>query len=646
MCGISGYFLRDHLSKTSERILKMTRILKHRGPDDEGLVLIQPETNQFVNLITDHSVNGVNIPHQSSLNVDFPHQIAFGHRRFSIVDVSPAGHQPFWSRNQQVCVSFNGEIYNYLELRQELEAKGHQFFTHCDTEVLAEAYLEWGVDCFERFNGFWALSLYDTKKQKILLSRDRIGKVPLYVAQTSEGVFWSSEIKGILAIFKTTDFTINEQSIYYYITQGWSDLFHQTFYNEIVNFPNASYAWLNPDGSYEPQRFWQLPNKRLKDSDINFDETLNQFKTLLTSAIQLRMRADVPVGFQLSGGMDSSSLVALSAQSGYTLKSFTVAFPDSSVDEEPFARKVAEQYSNLVDYIVIKPPKDEFFEQANDFVWLLEEPFHSPNVLTNQGILKIMAQQGIKVSISGAAGDEVLAGYASDYHSRYLRWLLQQGKLSTFGREFALFSENNAEISLKKYLVTLYRLLPFNLRVIRQSSKVISSQIDPFLKPSSIDILFGPSDEIEQRLKDIMGDWRMNYWMRAGNKSSLGVPMEVRAPFLDYRIIDFAFTLPLNYLIRDGWMKWILRQSVKDILPNEVVWRKVKMGFPFPYTEWLNIVEERFFNSIGYLDCPYLNLSQLKSSYQVLTHQNPLYLWRLMSLALWWKRCVLGESLL
>ena len=645
MCGISGYWLNSTYLNSTATILKMTRILSHRGPDDEGLTLILPEVEQYSNIITEHSVKGIQVRYNKPLQAEIPHQIAFGHRRFSIIDVSPAGHQPFWSSNQQICLCFNGEIYNYLELRQELEAKGHKFFTNCDTEVLAEAYLEWGVDCFPKFNGFWALSLYDATKKKVLLSRDRIGKVPLYITRTSEGLFWSSEIKSILAISKPTDLKINDQAVYNFITQGWSDLFQETFYENIVNFPNGSYAWLSPDDNYKIHEFWQLPSQRLKETELSIGEGVKQFKELLSNAIELRMRADVPVGFQLSGGMDSSSLVALAAQSGNRLKSFTVAFPGTLVNEEPFARKVAEQYSDLVDYVVINPPTDEFFEQADDFVWLLEEPFHSPNLLTNQGILRTMAQQGIKVSLSGAAGDEVLAGYASDYHSRYLRLLLRRGKLSEFLKEFILFSENTTDISFKKYLVTLYRLFPLNLRVIRNSGKTIAADIDPFIKPSKINLFLGPSDEIEQRLKDIMGNWRMNYWMRSGSKSAMGVPVEIRCPFLDYRIVDFAFTLPLSYLIRDGWLKWILRQAVKDILPEEVVWRSVKMGFPFPYTEWLTTVRERFFATIGELDCPYIDLPRLKASYSQLSHQSPLYLWRLMSLSLWWKRCVLGERL-
>ncbi len=642
MCGISGYVLTNQTETTADRILRMTRAIAHRGPDDEGLTLFAPDSATGLDLKTAHTVSGLPDLQAAEAIAPVPHHIAFGQRRFSIIDITPAGHQPFWSSDRQMCVAFNGEIYNYVELRHQLEQRGHHFRTQSDTEVLVEAYLEWGTDCFQYFNGFWAISLYDARKQAVLLSRDRIGVAPLYVAQTAAGVFWSSEIKGIFAGTHPGDFTISAQAIADFIQQGWRDLFHNTFYEGIVTFPNAAFAWIEPDGSYQPQPFWQLPRQRRSEREVTTPAAIKELRYLLTDAVKLRLRADVPVGIELSGGMDSSALTALAAQTGSHLAAFTVSFPGTAADEEPFARKVAEYYGDRIDYHILTPPAHDLFDRADEYIGLMEEPFHSPNLVTNQNIWRQMAAQGIRVSLNGAAGDELLAGYAGDYHPPYLRQLLRQGKVGRFAHEFLSFSESQTD--RLGYLRSAYRLIPESVRLYNR--RAIAPTLNPFILPGSIQRRAGLSQEINQRLVDVMGDWRMNYWLRAGNKSCMGVPLETRAPFLDYRVVDFAFTLPVSYLIRDGWLKWILRQAVQDVLPPEVIWRKLKAGFPFPYTEWLLASKQRFFAMITPLDCPYLDLKKLQSdTYEVLAHRQPLYLWRLLSLALWWKKCVQGEEL-
>jgi asparagine synthase (glutamine-hydrolysing) len=646
MCGISGYFLTNTVETSVEKILRMTRIIAHRGPDDEGLTLISPESSHAIDLTTADSAKGV--PHYQCAEADnrAPHRIAFGARRFSIVDISPAGHQPFWSHDRRVCVAFNGEIYNYVELRQELETLGHGFYTNSDTEVLVESYKRWGADCFRRFNGFWALSLYDMEKRAMLLARDRHGKAPLYITKTPNGLLWSSEIKGIFAAMGSSDYAVRDQAVSDFILHGWRDVFHETFYDGIATFPNGAYAWIEPDGGYRPQKYWMLPQQRMKERDVSPDEAIEKFRDLLDDAIKIRLRADVPVGFELSGGMDSSAIVGLAAQTRIALHAFTVSFSGTGYDEEPFARKLVERYQDHINYTVLQPPEDDLFEQADEYIKLMEEPFHSPNMLTNQGIWREMSKAGIRVSMNGAAGDEVLAGYAGDYYIPYLRSLLREKRFSRFTKEFISFSEHRPGYFGIDYLRRIYRLLPARLRVLSNSPTAIPSSADPFIKPSQVQDLAGPSWNIHQRLIDNMGDWRMNYWLRSGNQSSMGVPVEVRAPFLDYRVVDFAFTLPVSYLIRDGWLKWILRESVKDVLPPEVVWRRNKLGFPFPYTEWLLASRKRFFAMIGSLDCPYIDLPNLHAAYSDLSRHNPVYLWRIMSVALWWKKMVQGDRLL
>ncbi len=299
---------------------------------------------------------------------------------------------------------------------------------------------------------FLGIELIRCQKRAVLLSRDRMGVAPLYIAQTPTGIFWSSEIKSIFTAVDACAFPINDQAVTDFIHHSRRDLFHTTFYQGITTFPNAAYAWIDSDGSYRPISFWQLPEQRLTEHGITPTDAIKELRALLSDAVSIRLRADVPVGIELSGGMDSSAITGLAAQTTSHLTAFTVSFPGSDVDEEPFARKVADYYHDRLQYQVLLPPNDDLFNQADQYIGLMEEPFHAPNMLTNQGIWREMAKQGIRVSLNGAAGDELLAGYSSDYHHPYLRKLLRQGHLVRFAKElFHLASMSLSPLGLVPY---------------------------------------------------------------------------------------------------------------------------------------------------------------------------------------------------
>jgi asparagine synthase (glutamine-hydrolysing) len=622
----------------------MTACMAHRGPDDEGMALFLPEAGNAVSLATGATARGVEGCLRREAVANLPHRVGFGHRRFSIIDLSAGAHQPFWSSDGQVCLTFNGEVYNYVEVRRELERRGRCFRTDSDTEVFTVAYQEWGVECFHRLNGFWAISLYDSARGEVLLARDRLGKAPLYHVRTPEGLFWASELKAIRAS-DTVQVAVDDAAVLNYVRFGWRDVHDRTFYRGIESFPSASYAWIRPDGTFVPVRYWTLPEQRRSENDIPVDDAVEDFRNVLTDAVRIRMRSDVPVGIELSGGLDSSSILALAAQQQGGLRTFTVSFPGTPADEEPFARKVIERYADRIEPTIFEPPADEFFAEADRFIYLMDEPFHSPNLLTNHAIWQRMARSGIRVSLNGAGGDEVLAGYPFDYHAPYLRSLLRGGRLGRFAREFTSFSEHRPGGFGVDYLRRLYLLLPIHGRQIRNPRTRVDPARDPFRAPA-VSPYEGPSWEIGQRLLDNVGTWRMNYWLRSGNQSMMGVPIEVRAPFLDYRVVEQAFSLPLSYLIRDGWLKWILRRTVEPFIPEDVVWRRQKMGFPFPLQAWLGESRDAFFSMVGTgSEIPYVDLRQLRSEFEYLRSRNPEHLWRLMSLTLWWRRCVEGQPL-
>jgi asparagine synthase (glutamine-hydrolysing) len=668
MCGIAGYVTGAGTESDGlDTILRMVRPLATRGPDDEGIALLNPANGSAAALRTAETAADAPIApatasrEQARLVVPegvvpdgfrFPHRFALGHRRFSIIDPSAAGHQPFWSSDGDVCVTFNGEIYNYVELRTELERAGARFHTRSDTEVLVEAYRHWGEACFERFVGFWGLALLDRRRGAVLLSRDRLGKAPLYMARVNGTLYWSSEIKSLRAGAGAGTFDVRDQAVSDFVTFGFRDVHNGTFFEQVESFPRASWSWIAPDGSLSPQRYWEMPRRRLSERQIAPAEAAAGLRSALTDSLRLRLRADVPVGVELSGGLDSSALVATAASEGYRLRAFTVSFPGTDVDEQPFAAAVARRWSDRVEYNVLEPKAADFFDNAHDYVAHMDEPFHSPNVFTNHQIWREMAAQGLRVTTNGAAGDELFCGYPGVYLIPYLSAMLERGQLRRLHREATAFTEAPAAPGSRLYWSRLVKAAFHSTkRRSRTAAEYGATRRTEALAATLISDLPRPIREepaaIEGLVEEKMTDWLMSYWLRAGHQNNMGVPIERRHPFLDHRVVEFALSLPVTYSIRDGWLKWILRRAVEDILPAEVVYRRSKLGFPFPIDAWLAENKARFFQSAGGAStpCPYVDLDRLAAGYDQLIRVEPMMLWRAMSVCLWWKRCVLGEAL-
>jgi asparagine synthase (glutamine-hydrolysing) len=650
VCGITGYVAIGKDVETHDIIRRMTRAIAHRGPDDEGILLIAPSGGKVLNLSTDHTaadVTGV-VPSQGAA---WPHRVAFGHRRFSIVDISPNGHQPFWSSDGSICVCFNGELYNYVELRSELERLGHRFRTSSDTEVFAEAFLRWGTGAFDRFVGFWALSLYDARVNRVLLARDRLGKASLYLSRTADKLLWSSEIKGLRAGTNGATGQVREQAVSDFVVRGWRDGFERTFFENVETFPRSSWAWIEKDGSFSPTRYWAPPTTRLSESEISTEEAAGRLRDTLAEALRVRFRADVPVGFELSGGLDSSSLLAIGASRGQEIRAFTIVYPGTGEDEEPYARMVWERYAATTEYNLIEQHIDDFFDSADFVVGLMDEPFHSPNILSILRIWQGMKAKGIRVTVKGDAGDELLAGYPGVYYHEYLWALAQQRQFRRLQHEITEFSEDPVEPFSWPYQRRLATVLAAGLRrhggtprhAVANMRHMRRARAAGFRCDEPPQML--RTGSFENTLIDRLGDGQMNYWLRVGNLASLSVPIEIRSPFLDHRVVEFVFGLPPSFLIRDGWLKWILREAMKDMLPPEIIWRRNKTGFPFPYRQWLAQSKDRFFAMARGSDVPYVDLSILRDQYDRLAREDPLLLWRMMITSLWWKRCIAEESL-
>ena len=265
-----------------------------------------------------------------------------------------------------------------------------------------------------------------------------------------------------------------------------------------------------------------------------------------------------------------------------------------------------------------------------------------------------MAKQGFRANLYGAGGDEVFAGYSSDYFLPYLRYLLKQGRSIRCLKEFFQFSEESpGPLGLNRFQQAGKLLLPRAARFLPWAPRIYHNLVkdeihpggDPFLIPSGVSAHAGPANDLDGRMRDNMTNWLMNYWLRIDNQNSMGIPLELRMPFLDHRVVEFGYTVPMELLIRNGWMKWLLRYSMEDLLPRDVIWRKQKMGFPFPLRQWLGRFKDRILSMIQPLDSPYLDMKTFKTGYDTMREHDPAYLWCLISLAMWWKRCVQNDRL-
>jgi asparagine synthase (glutamine-hydrolysing) len=642
MCGIAGL-----VDLTGQRRLSDTRwirammtAIEHRGPDDEGCLLIDRRSGWFADLAGPRSPEAVK-RERAALTDRVPtgFDVAMAQSRFSIIDLSPMGHQPLFGSRRAQAIAFNGEIYNYVELRAEIESAGVDFSSTSDTEVLLAAYQLWGKSCFTRCNGMWAAAIYDFEARALLLSRDRIGERPLYLCESEGWLAYASEIRALLTLpIFTGRVSIREEFVYYFLLHGWRDLGDTTLFDGITTLPAGATLEIALDGSQSIERFWQLPSTRWSSSEApSPHEAGDHLRHLLASSVEMRLRADVPVALELSGGMDSSSSVALATrQLGRPVTTYTVSFEQREWNEDAYAAEVAKRYG--CDFRLIKPVLTGFWDDVDVFVSTQEEPFHSPNLHTSQLIWRTMRAQGSKVLITGVSGDELFAGY-DEYYWSLLYFLRRTEGYLPYLRALLEWSESDVRLILSQELGKLARRVGLGTR---QGSADRVAQVTS-ASSDGAELRRFPDDPTGL-LQENMLRYRTPYWLRSGDKTYMALPIEPRHPFLDHRVVEFAFQLPFDYLVRDGWSKWILRKSMEDLLPARVVWRRRKLGFPFPIREWLKQSRPGIRWLFDTMDNPLLRRNAILEQLEKIEHADPLLLWRLVSVELWHRRFIRGSG--
>jgi asparagine synthase (glutamine-hydrolysing) len=631
MCGIAGYVRRAESSGVTEALV-MLESIRPRGPDDEGASLIGRGERTHLAFRTSKTdpgaVPGAPHLHEGTSRL---HDVALLHTRYSILDLSPAGHQPFENPSGSIVAVFNGEIYNFIELRQELQALGVPFRTASDTEVLVQGYACWREGLWARLNGFWAVALYDRETATFVLSRDRLGIAPLYYRETPQGLYFASQIRCLLAI-KPAITAPDAEAVGRFISTGIKDDQSRTLYREIRSLAPGVSVSLPPGASRLDEgvehRFWSLPAARLRESELSFDDAVRSMRELLFGAVELRLRSDVPVAFELSGGLDSSSIVAVAAHlRSNRITSFTIRVPEQN--EEPFARAILERYP--IDYRVLESPEDSFMHDADAFTRLMEEPYHSPNIYTHYQMRLRMKAEGVSVVLSGSGGDEVVAGYEHLFWRRAAEEMRRERRgwdVARYSAAQLLHSRHpGRRIATEVYWGTRARVIRALKSVRGRFVRSAPRQVPPRSADAYRDLGFHEQSLYHFRVA------LLPYYLRSNDHFTMAIPLEQRLPFLDYRIVELGLRVPAAYLFHAGWTKYLLRRAMEPYLPKRIVWRRTKMGFPFAYRPFLTAHRLRFESLLPILRRVGIG-EEVWGDYDHLL-ERPRDLWRLVSTALW-----------
>lgn len=591
MCGILALVRRDARPESETRpLVTAMRRARHRGPDDEGYLLWHPDEAARVHAGDETSPHTRDAKRLTLLPPHARWQVALGHRRLSIVDLSPGGHQPMLHRDTGLGIVFNGEIYNHLELRSELEAMGHRFVSHSDTEVLLAAWAEWGPSCLDRLNGMFAFVLLDPRDGGTVHAvRDRFGVKPLYWAIVDDLIVFASEIKQIRAL-PGYSFAPNERSVRRYLTDARLDGSADTMHEGVQQLRGGERAIVdlrNRSASVKVVRWYRFA-PAAATSDLG--EAAARVRDLLTDSVALRLRADVPVGSCLSGGLDSSAIVCLAhrnlgardAHAGQV--TVTARHADAAFDEWQYAERVI-RATNATS-VSVWPTSAQLMSNLDALIWHMDEPFGSTSMFSQWCVFRGAAGAGLKVMLDGQGSDEQLAGYGGNDTALYTG-MLRRGRMLRLASEIGAYRKQHGALPLAQMILSLRNvvplvdtLLPSRLRVARGNPA--------WLRADSPN---GDGDRPPVDLQDSLHrqtfDTSLPVLLRYEDRNSMAWSIESRVPFLDYRLVEYLAGLPDQMKLHHGLTKVVLRSALAGILPEAVRDRRDKMGFVTPERAWL-----------------------------------------------------------
>ncbi|KPJ55315.1 hypothetical protein AMJ47_00350 [Parcubacteria bacterium DG_72] len=583
MCGIAGVYNLKKQKVDYSLVAKMVGLLAHRGPDDEGFFIKE--------------------------------NIGLGHRRLSIIDLSERGHQPM--EREGLVIVYNGEIYNYIELRKELEEKGYVFSSATDTEVILFAFKEWGKDCLKKFNGMWAFAIWNKEKKELFCSRDRYGIKPFYYYYNDNVFLFASEIKPLLLFKKEPD----KKSIYHYLTAELADFSENTFFKDIKQLEPGRYLILK-DSTLKIDKYYELGfNRSLGSfSEKKLRQYSETFLGLLEDSVKLRLRSDVEIGSCLSGGLDSSAIVCL-IDKLKKIKQKTFSFYAEAVDEREYIQEIVREKD--INFFYVSSSAQEFWKDLEKVVFCQEEPFKSSGIYAQYKVMKLAKKNNIKVLLDGQGADE-LFGYPEQIGSflnqsiLHARFPLKFNKtiLSNYLR---FFLPKSAVFYLRKKKIKGLNFLNFSFEKEYKYEEGISrfSRIN-----------------YQQALFEGITKSGLRRLLKYEDRNSMANSIESRLPFLDYRLVDFVFSLPAVYKIG----KLLQREALKSLIPEKVRTRKDKMGFATPEENWLKENKENITNLFKSSDFKSEEYIENKKVLKNIEKINLSELWRFINLELWLRK--------
>ena len=571
MCGIAGILSKAVNTMAPVHLKKMTDAIAHRGPDGEG---------QWSN-----KKNTVHL----------------GHRRLSIIDLSKNAAQPmsYASRYQIV---YNGEIYNYIEIRSFLQNKGYSFSTQSDTEVILAAYDYWKEKCLQQFDGMFAFAIWDEKQEKLFAARDRFGEKPFYYYEDENHFIFASEMKAMWAI--GIEKKIDNKMLLNYLTLGHVQNCidkEQTFFEDIYSLPPSYYLNCDPAVSHlsNIEKYWRI-SKEIK-IEISASDAVEKFTELFNKSVKRRLRSDVALGTSLSGGLDSSSIAYTidllqnnkrNGEKNKPLQTFSAVFPGFENDESKYIQSVTENF-NIQNYQT-QPSAVDLINDFEKLCFHQEEPFQSSAIFAQYKVFELAKKQQVKVLLDGQGADEILAGYPKYIHW-YLQEVLSRHKLGSTQIERKAFRTNNMPFQwdIKNFVAAF---LPAHAAMQLEKNEYRKTILHPNISPEFLELSAGRAWEgihkpIVTKLNDILHfnitEMGLEELLRFADRNSMAHGREVRLPFLNHDLVEFVFSLPSQLKMHDGWTKYLLRKTMDKKLPDEIVWRTNKIGFEPPQKSWM-----------------------------------------------------------
>ena len=607
MCGILGVWNRGGAVdlRAMERSLSM---LRHRGPDDEGYLLAATQEGRRIHC------GGKDTRDELGLSVihrffDQKVDLALGFRRLSILDLSASGHQPMSNEDESVWVVHNGEIYNYIELRKQLEGLGHSFLSKTDTEVILHAYEEWGTDCVRSFNGMWSFAIVDLKKNRIFCSRDRAGVKPFYYVSEGRRFAFASEIKALLALDGIVS-RPNDQIIADYLFSGLLDHTEETFFKNIYQLRPGQYLLIE-NQEQKIRSYWDIEPREVRFSrEENYAQ---QFEKLFEDSIRLRLRSDVPIGTCLSGGLDSSSIVCMANRMmfegnevnprliGEKQKTFSSCFEDPVYDERRYIEMITRQTNAENNYVF--PSGESLNENLADLVWHQDEPFDSTSIYAQWDVMRLAGERGVTVLLDGQGGDELLGGYLTSFYYLFVQ-SLKHGDLRGLVKEMRGY-RNKHRNGLNPLIKTVWSsMISTGIKhVFRRGVGRRMEWAEKGFRKKYLRTFQWPSKfetDLDNYLYHIFRFLTLPRLLHSEDRNSMAFSLETRLPFLDFRLVEYVFSLPSEQKIKEGVTKVVLRNAMRGILPEEVRSRHDKMGFVTPEDIWFKtVLKDKIYEVIG-----------------------------------------------